>query len=247
MNFADHFCITFDVDWAHPEVLADTVRLVESRGLACTFFCTHAGIELPGHERALHPNYRLGGDTMRAYDGPPDDERIFRHVVARTKSFCPEAVGARSHCLFYDSSLMAVYAEQGVEYDSTYALPLSAGLAPVWKERGVLEMPIYYMDHIDLMGAQTGFELAGLQLDRPGLKVFDFHPIHVFLNTHTEAHYAESRAVQRDPDALLKKRHPGPGVRTLFEQLLDYVATASVTHSTLADVNRAARAAHGAP
>ncbi|MCA9578859.1 MAG: hypothetical protein R3B40_01590 [Polyangiales bacterium] len=243
MNFAHHFCISFDIDWAHPEVLADTVRLVESRGLSCTFFCTHEGIELPGHERALHPNYRLGGDTMRAYDGPPDDERIFRHVVARTKSFCPEAVGARSHCLFYDSSLMAVYAEQGIEYDSTYALPMASGLEPVWKERDIVEMPIYYMDHIDMMGGLTGFDIRGLPLSQPGLKVFDFHPIHVFMNTPSEAFYAENRAYQRDPDALLARRYQGKGVRTIFEQLLDHVAGGSVTHSTLGEVNRLVRSA----
>jgi hypothetical protein len=237
MDVSNHLCITFDVDWAHPEVLKDTVDLIENRGLRCTFFCTHAGIDLPGHERAVHPNFRRNGDTMRAYLGPEDDERVFRHVVARTKSFCPEARGARSHSLLYDSSLMAIYAEQHLSYDSTYALPLATGLRPVLKERGVLEMPIYYMDHIDVMEHQTGFALPGLQLGRPGLKVFDFHPIHIFLNTVSEEHYAQSRAYQRDPDALRKLRHDGAGVRTLFERLLDHVATSTVlTHTTMGEL-----------
>ena len=41
--------ITIDVEWACREAVTDTLRLLDDRGLRATFFCTHAGIEVPGH------------------------------------------------------------------------------------------------------------------------------------------------------------------------------------------------------
>lgn len=38
--------ISIDVEWAHPEVLADVVRLLDEREIRATFFCTHEGIRL---------------------------------------------------------------------------------------------------------------------------------------------------------------------------------------------------------
>src|SRR4051812_40862134 len=65
----DVVCLTVDVEWAHPVVLADLVSLFNEAGVAATFFVTHAGVELPGHERGLHPNFRRNGDSYRALLG----------------------------------------------------------------------------------------------------------------------------------------------------------------------------------
>ena len=61
-------------EWAHPLVLTDLVALLDEAGVAGTFFVTHQGITLPGHERGLHPNFRRNGDTYRALlaSRPPD-------------------------------------------------------------------------------------------------------------------------------------------------------------------------------
>src|SRR5260370_29652209 len=62
---SDVICLTIDIDWAAPSVLHDLVERLDERGLKATFFCTHDGIAVSGHERALHPNFRHSGDTMR--------------------------------------------------------------------------------------------------------------------------------------------------------------------------------------
>ena len=80
--------ITIDVEWACREVLAEIVRLLNERGLRATFFCTHADIDVPGHERAIHPNFRRNGDTLRQLyrnlDGAQEDltdEMVYRDVI----------------------------------------------------------------------------------------------------------------------------------------------------------------------
>jgi hypothetical protein len=248
----DLICLTVDVEWAAPQVLADITDLLNERKLHATFFCTHGGINVPTHERALHPNFRRNGDTLQrlrqnagtAFDGWTDTE-VYYYVVQTTHSFCPEAVGVRAHSLLYDSDVLPIYRQAGLEYDSTYFLPMTPRLNPVWKEYGILEMPIYYMDHFDLIHQVTDFRLEKLHLDYPGLKVFDFHPNLVFINASTNAQYLNSKAYYHDADRLLRMRHQGQGVRTLFLELLDFITTRQLPTATLADLNTMWRRTRG--
>ena len=57
------FFLTFDVDWAHKEVIADTLNLLYNRDTPATFFATHESsvfksvIENNIHEMGIHPNF----------------------------------------------------------------------------------------------------------------------------------------------------------------------------------------------
>src|SRR5215467_362144 len=142
-------CLTVDVEWAHPAVLEDVVDLFDMHGVRATFFCTHADIDVGSHERGLHPNYRRNGTTLKRLAAAIgagaaaciDESELYRHVLRTTLQFAPEAKGARSHSLFYDSLMMSLYREFGLEYDSSYQLPLTSDLRPIWKEYDVLELP----------------------------------------------------------------------------------------------------------
>jgi hypothetical protein len=234
--------LTIDVEWAHPAVLEDVVSALDERDLRATFFCTHEGIAVPGHERALHPNFRRHGNTQvdGAPPGEPDTD-FYRRVVAVVQSFCPEATGVRAHSLFHDSDLLPVYAAAGLEYVSSAFLPLARGLAPTWNARGMVELPLYYMDHWDLTVHATGFELSALDLGAPGLKVVAFHPNLVYLNAVTEQDYLDSKERYHDPDWLRRKRRRGRGVRTLFHELIDRLAEGPAPR-VLAEVNGRFRA-----
>lgn len=219
--------ITIDVEWAHPEVLKFLVGELDARQLPATFFCTHAGIELNGHERALHPNFRRQGNSL--LDGSREvasltDIEFYEFVARATQTFCPEAVGSRSHNLFWDSALTAVYRQQGLKYVSNAFLPLAPGLAPVECVKGLLQLPIYYMDYWDMNEGATGFRLDALHLERDGLMVLDFHPNLLFINAQSAAHYAESKRHYHDPERLQALRAPGRGALTLFLEVLDYLA-----------------------
>ena len=238
-----------DEEWANPEVLADMRRMFDERGLRATFFCTQPGVEVPGHERALHPNFRRNGDTVRKFrsdtGAPPDawtDAAVYAHVVETTRGFCPEAKGVRGHSLFYDSELLPLYRKAGLEYDSSCCLPLMEGLRPIWKEYDILEFPVYYIDHFDLKSQRTRFQMENLRLDRPGLKIFDFHPNIIFINALTDADYQGCRPFYHDYERLLKFRRPGRGARTLFLELLDNIATRQLPTAMLAELNQRCRA-----
>jgi hypothetical protein len=254
----DAVCLTVDIDWACPEVLADLVGMLDQRGLSATFFCTHPGIEVPGHERAIHPNFRHRGDTMRRLrrELTADLEALgesatYEYVVRTTMGFCPEARGVRGHSLFYDSLLLPIYRAAGIEYDSTYLMPLVPALTPFYKEYDIVEIPIYFNDHFYLKIGSSDFSVAPLGLDRPGLKVCQFHPNMVYINAAGDHHYQETRPFYHDAEALRKCRNPGQGVRSLFLRLIDDLAARRRRTSTLGQVNekwrKSGRAHFGSP
>jgi hypothetical protein len=245
--------LSVDVEWAYPEVLSDLVRELDLRNLKATFFCTHAGVEVPGHERGLHPNFRRDGDAqrrLRARLGDAaylemNDEAVFDEILREALEFAPEAKGVRTHRLFYCSELLPLYQRAGLDYDSSYAFQGASHLQPVLKEAEMLELPIFFMDHLDLISQRTGFRLESLQLDSPGLKVFDFHPNIVFTNAHSEAQYLASKANYHQPDKLRQQRFPGRGARTLFLELLDYAAEHRDRCLTLGEICRRWKAGRG--
>src|SRR5271166_4767003 len=140
-----------------------------------------------------------------------NESDLYRHVLRTTLSFAPEAKGVRNHSLFYDSLMMPLYREFGLEYDSSYQLPLIPGLQPIWKEYDVLELPIYFADHFELKAGATGFDIAQLHLNRPGLKVINLHPNLVYLNAVSDEHYISTKTFYHDPERLLATRFTGRG------------------------------------
>ncbi len=253
MIATEAICITVDVEWAHPAVLDDLHRMIDERGLRATFFCTHGGIDLPGHERALHPNFRGDGDCLKALvarDGPDalrDQAAAYRFVMAWFGAFAPEAQGVRGHSLHYDSQLLDIYRAHGIVYDSSYQLPLAAGLRPFWKEAGILELPIFYNDYFDLRHAATGFEIARLHLGRPGLKVLNFHPNITYANIADLPAYQHARAFYHDPCRLLAGRGTAAGPRDLLQRILDTIVADDLPTATLAEVAAEWRTLHPAP
>lgn len=237
----DAVCLTFDVEWSTQGVIDDICSLLDERALKATFFVTHDGVHVGHHERGLHPNFRRNGETYRALATAAtcSDEVLYRHVVRRTHAFAPEALGARSHSLFFDSQLLPIYAAEGLQYDATLRLELEPNLRPFWKQFGILEIPTYYADYYDMVEQRTAFDVRSLELAAPGLKVMDFHPNLVYINAPSVAFYDATRPFYKDAGRLSAARYSGRGTRTLFVELIDAIAAHSVPTATMGEINAA--------
>ena len=234
---------TFDVEWASQPVIDDIRSLLDDRGIVGTFFVTHAGVDVGAHERGLHPNFRRNGDVYRSLENAHarTDNEVYEHVLKTTLSFAPEARGARSHSLFFDSSLLPIYDRLGLEYDATLRLELVPNLRPFWKQHKIVEIPTYYADYFDMVSQTTGYELANLDLEAPGLKVVDFHPNLIYINAQNVPGYDATRPFYHDPERLAAGRFEGRGARTLFIGLLDYAESNKKKTATLGEINAAFR------
>jgi len=227
-------CLTLDLDWAPDHVLQDTRLLLQEAGLPVTIFATHqspgvaALLELPGCETGVHPNF-LGG---------VDEDAALSNLL---RAF-PGAVGVRNHSLFFHSRLLPLFSRKGIRYFSNDLMFLHPRLAPFYDWSGLLRLPIYWEDDVHCLYFDGRFDREALRLDRPGLKVLNFHPVHLYLNTRELTEYEASKPRLADPETARSQRREGPGIRSLFLDLAGHLRT--VATQTLGRIAEEFRAAH---
>lgn len=214
--------LTFDIDWAHDEVLTDSINLVEKADVAATWFVTHDTPLLvrlranPKFELGIHPNfnYLLQGDTRNGGNA--------EEVVDRLLNIVPEAKSVRSHSILQNSKLMDIFLDRGLTHDCNHFIPEQSGieLKPWRLWNGITKVPYFWEDDAAFIYRDNAS--ISLLTERKGLKVFDFHPIHVFLNTERADRYDSTRPWHGDPGKLVEHRSDDPGgTRMLLEQLLE--------------------------
>lgn len=205
--------VSMDMDWAPDALIEDSVNLLNEHGVSATLFLTNpTRVDLTGHEIALHPNFD-GADLLSP--------------VAKLLDCFPGAVGTRSHSLFFSYRLVEVYEKLGIRYQSNVIAYKQCRLHGFQISRHVAEIPIFFMDNIHLLmePESAAFNVDGLALAEPGLKVFDFHPIHVYLNTDNLDRYNAAKSSYQDPRQLMRFRNrEGKGTRDLFVDLLRALA-----------------------
>lgn len=217
--------LTFDIDWAHDEILEDTIDLVEMYKLSATWFVTHATPLLgrlrnnPYFELGIHPNFNflLDGDNRAGNNA--------NEVVDRLMTLVPEAKCVRSHSLTQNSNLIDMFSHKGFTHECNTLIPANSGIAlKPWASFGSLtRVPHFWEDDVHVLYDSIGIpqpnpaELASAG----GLKVFDFHPIHVFLNTESLDRYERARPFFQNPEELIKLRYEGYGTRNRLIELLE--------------------------
>lgn len=219
-TWLDTTFLTFDMDWAHDEVLADTIDLVERAGISASWFVTHETPLLarlrvnPLFDIGIHPNFNhlLMGDDR---NGPNADE-----VVKRLLELVPDAKSVRSHSLTQNSQLLELFRLAGLTHDCNHFIPAESGISlkPWPMSNGLIRVPHLWEDDV-ACHSRDGRPIQEL-LALPGLKVFDFHPIHVFLNSEAMERYESARPLFQVPEELIKHRFEGQGTRSRLEHLL---------------------------
>jgi len=186
-------CLTFDTDYMSEDSL-------------CQFV---------GHELALVP----GSSTVFAHKffdclasaenveiGPhptlSDLDNWDEHLTHLEQQYQRQFVGFRSHSCVYSHLLGINLAKRGYQYISQADVPRGMEIGPYRHPWGNWELPIYYMDSMELWrtennpGSTSGpfdptvFERA---ISGNGLYVFDFHPIHIALNTSSVSDYQSKK------------------------------------------------------
>jgi hypothetical protein len=218
----DRLFLTFDIDWANDEVIADTHRLLSESHVSATFFATHesprikALCEDENLEVGLHPNFNhiLDGSTPNINSDK---------IISDLKLIIPEAKSVRSHSTTYSSVLCSSFAKQGLTHDVNYFIPdfSEVDLKPWLNWLGITMVPYFWEDDVACSDPNVS-EVSSL-VSRQGIRVFDFHPIHVFLNTESLDRYERTRPLHQNPQELIKHRFEGYGTRSRLMELLSMV------------------------
>ena len=133
----------------------------------------------------------------------------------------PEALSVRSHSMTQSSRVLDCFRTFGLAYDCNHFIPAQAGmvLKPWHHWNGLTKVPYFWEDDVSLI--YSSFSQPKELCCAEGLKVFDFHPIHVFLNSESLARYDRVRQVLDKPSELLAQRFKGEGTRARLERLLE--------------------------
>jgi ubiquinone/menaquinone biosynthesis C-methylase UbiE len=221
--------LTFDVDWA-PDFMIDFVanRLFEAK-VRSTWFVTHeskAVERLRRHpelfELGIHPNFLPGsshGETPK-------------QVLKTCLAMVPEAQSFRTHSLMQSTPLLCeVMQSTQLTIDASLFLPGQSNVGPFrfeWDGHFLLRVPFHWEDDHEMASSGPRWNLGPGPV---GGSVFNFHPIHVYLNSQDMQAYASLKA--RFPrvsevdaasaDAVVNQ---GPGTRTVFSEVVDRIKSA---------------------
>jgi hypothetical protein len=221
---------TFDIDWA-PDFVIDWVSgQLRSQQIHATWFVTHASpaVDRLRHypdifELGIHPNL-LPGST---HGHTP--EAVLDHCMA----LVPEARSLRTHGLLQSSPLLKlIVGRTPITTDVSLCLPYTPYLRPVdykWKQRSLLRIPFFWEDDFEMERLAPCWHLESKLAVGDGLKVFNFHPIHVYLNSADMRSYEMLKKLVPDlgsstPGDTDRFVNAGVGSRTLFYELLEYLS-----------------------
>ena len=210
--YEDSIYITIDIDWACDEVLEYTIDFLEQNKMKATFFVTHDTPllkrlrESPLFELGIHPNfqYLLNGTS---------EYRDMQEALNAILETVPEAKSVRCHCLVQSSPLLDLFWQTGIRYDVNLFLPWSSGmpLKPLPHWNSLVRVPFFWEDDVQcIQGTAKGWDAEAL-LRLKGLKVFNFHPIHLFLNTECIKRYEKAKECQSDFERLGQFRFRSEG------------------------------------
>jgi len=187
--------LTFDVDWVSDEILETTINILETNNVRATFFVTHNSdllnslMDNPLFEIGIHPNfnYFLNGDIRYGSN--------LKEILEYYMKIVPDAVSIRNHYLLNGTQFINIYRELGIKYDVNLFIPHYSGIKELspfsyWSEE-VISVPFFWEDDINLLYL-TDWNIDAC-LDFEGIKVFAFHPIHVFLNSEKIERYSSCK------------------------------------------------------
>jgi len=239
-------CLTFDTDHMDEVHMVRFLESVEIPGQG-TFFCTqrYYCLDATHHEIGPHPTL----DARTEWDGE----------LARARGLFPEARSWRSHSCVFSHLLAEWLAGNGYQCASTNDQFGQRGIQPIRHPWGVWHLPIYYMDNMDFSrgafwpnSGDSPFSdtLIDIAIANEGVYVFDFHPIHLLLNTPSRDFYFACRERFKTEGPLAELAFDGVGTRTFYQRLCKAMSEHGLRSLTLDEAisaHLARRATAGSP
>jgi hypothetical protein len=225
--------VTLDIDWAPDFMIDETAQILIDAGVRATWFITHASAAVDRlksrpdlFELGVHPNF-----FARSSHGATTQD-----VLDHCRALVPRACSLRTHGLVQSTPILDAAIASGLTIDVSLYVPYATDLAPVEYWRGPRRLwRVPYMWEVDFEMDRprpqwTVRALTGLQ----GLKVMDFHPIHVWLNGADMSAYAALKrcgpkleaATRADAEPL---RRTGAGPGQMFREVVQHLAASGAS------------------
>lgn len=219
------FVLTLDIDWA-PDFMIDQVAdILLKNNVKATWFVTHESDAVNRlknqaqlFELGIHPNMLCGSTHGKTQD----------EVLTHIKEIVPNAVSMRTHGLYQTSPWLTKAAkEYGIQTDVSLFLPRATHLQPHkinWNGSSLWRLPYFWEDDAEMFEENPIWSLSDERLSVSGLRIFDFHPIHIVLNTDDFGKYEALKKIKPlslwDKTFIDEHIYTGFGPRNIFLELV---------------------------
>lgn len=206
------YCFTSDLDWVTEEMIKNCFDVQHKVPL--TPFVTHPShlidITYPKNKKryvGVHPNFR--SDSTQG-NNPEEVLQYIRKLQPFSKFY-------RCHGFYEDTNISRMLFKAGYRFNSNLALHLQDRIIPLKHQSGSLCFPVFLEDDYLLQNGPMKFYDLEPHLTTPGLKIFNFHPVHIHLNTPNMKYYELAKRTGTF------KPFQGEGIRTILEEIIDFV------------------------
>jgi hypothetical protein len=209
-------------------MIDSVVEDLVSANVKATFFVTH---DSPAVQRlrdypdlfelGIHPNF-----LPNSSHGKTASE-----VLDYCMKLVPDATSMRTHALVQSGHILGeVVNNTPIEVDLSLLLPEMPNLQMIelpLPQRPLLRLPYYWEDDLETYRENPVWNLAK-HIPVSGLKIFDFHPVFIYLNSADLAPYNEMKKIGHLADLTPEQVAPfvneGEGAKTMFRELVDYLS-----------------------
>lgn len=220
-----NYHLTFDIDWAPDASIELCLDLLGRHDVKGTFFATHLTdlnqeIVSRGHELGIHPNFLPGsthGDDLLS-------------VVESCLEFAPNARYMRTHSLFQSSQMLYKVFSAFPQLTTDLSLFMHRSMHAhrcEWNFGGVCFQRVLYNWEDDAEFCNPDFDPSTAAFFGD-VTVYDFHPIHVHLNSRDSVPYSRlkeslgsKRMFEVSEGEINSLRSRVPGTRDFFEAVID--------------------------
>jgi hypothetical protein len=217
--------ITFDVDWAPDFVIRRVANILIEKEIKATWFITHDSPvirELSEYsdlfEIGIHPNFMP--ETTQG--------KNYHEVMEYLMKIAPRAKSVRTHGLFQSSSIMKMMAvDFDLENDVSIYLREVPHIIPFeayYEDKILTRIPYFWTEDGEMYKPEPSFLLRDKGMSLPGLKIFAFHPIHVYLNSRNMNNYNSLKHRCDIRNCTEKEVEPcineGVGTKSLLQELI---------------------------
>lgn len=182
--------ISFDQDWASDAICNYVSDLLIDNQIKSTWFITNDSPfldKLRQHkdlfELGIHPNFLKGSTHGNEYT----------EVLSHMKQIVPEALISRSHGVFQNGQVLNMMRNSfDIKCDLTMFEYLSENIKSnkllTSVENHLIRLPVFWADDHEFNAPESTWDLTDHDTIN-GIKVFSFHPVHVYLNSRDTSHY----------------------------------------------------------
>ena len=181
--------ITLDIDWAPDFIIKKVDEMLTEKNVKATWFVTHKSAYLKtlsknrNYELGIHPNFMSDSTQGNSIE----------EILSNLKKIVPTARSVRTHGLLQSTRILEKFHKYDIENDVSLFAPNSNNPPYYLKFAKLYRFPYFWEDAVNMMEDKT-WSLPESILQEDGLKIFNFHPLHIYFNFHHIEQYENFKA-----------------------------------------------------